>query len=142
MFMRRLFGLGFLAVTAVILLGFFGSMGGQRQEMAWTQGYIAGQQAALAGEEAIQTAPPQFGPARPYARHGFGLFLFPLFGLMLFCLVPLFLLGGAFFFIGGRHRKHWHCGGNGRQPEHGWGPPWRQGNPADEPEEKSPEDIA
>lgn len=142
MFMRRLFGLGFLAVTAVILLGMFGFMGGQRQDATWTQGYIAGQQAALADGGTVQTAPPQFAPARPYARHGFGFFLFPLFGLMAFCLVPLFLLGGLFFFMGGRHRKRWHCGGNGRPSGHGWGPPWRQGHPADEPTEKSPEDIA
>ncbi len=142
MFMKRLFGLGFLAVTAVIMLGALGLTGGQRQGSAWTQGYIAGQQAALADEGTIQTAPPHFPTARPYARHSFGLFLFPLFGLMLFCLVPLFLLGGLFFFIGGRHRRHGQCEGNGRHSGHGWGPPWRQGNPADEPEEKSPEDIA
>jgi hypothetical protein len=146
-FFRKLFGLFFLGLLLFGVLGFFGRSGQHRTQEAYQQGFMAGQQAAAASsetkaegaQETMTTVPHRTPGANVYFRgHGF---FFPSFGL-LFCLVPLFMIGLLFTF-GGKRRWHKH----GHHPGHwGRGPcgPGRWG-PHDGGEEsakeKSPEDI-
>ena len=71
MIFRKLIGLGFLAMMLFVFLGAFGSMRQSRTNMAYMQGYIAGQQAAAGEDGAVNgnaaTAPPM--PPYSYNTH-------------------------------------------------------------------------
>ena len=139
MIFRKLIGLGFLAIMLFAFLGAFGTMRQSRTNTAWTQGYIAGQQAAAGEDDAVNTAPPTspYGYDTYYRSHrGF----FPGIGLFL-CLLPLMFFGGLFLLFGGKRRwRHgpgsWHhhgpCHGNhpwkGGHKQGGEKPPWVDDN--------------
>ena len=151
-FFRKLFGLFFLGILILGLFGFLGRGGYGRNQSAYQQGFLAGQQAAAASNEAspegaggtITAAPNQPAYENVYSRgHGF---FFPGFALF-FCLIPIFLLG--FFMIMGKRRWHGHRHHRGHWGHHrgGYGP-WGQGpcgrhgeDWEDSPKEKSPDDI-
>jgi len=148
MIFRKLIGLGFLAMILFVFLGAFGTMRQSRTNMAYMQGYIAGQQAAASEDGAVNgnaaTAPPM--PPYSYNTHfrGHGGF-FPGMGLF-FCLLPLMFFGGMFLLFGlFGGRRHWHhghgpCGSwqgghkHGGYMKSGPKPPWVDDNDlADEP---------
>lgn len=108
MFFRRVF-------TAFLLMfvffGAFGLMNSNRGQEAYMQGYVAGQQSVVQGEDRANTAVSPIPPAAP-THNGFGfLKIFPLF---LLCGMGLF---GMMLFFGfmkaacgkhGWHEKGWH----------------------------------
>lgn len=142
MFFKKLFGLFFIGLLIFGLLGFFGRSSGSGYDSAYRQGFIDGQQAAVASGEgaegAAKTVPDSASGTNIYYRgHDF---FFPAPALLL-CLVPLFAIGFMMMASGkrGRHgrRGGWGPCGPGRGP---WGPgPRKQWE--DSPSEKSPEDI-
>ncbi|MCP4358643.1 MAG: hypothetical protein GY796_11550 [Chloroflexi bacterium] len=139
MFFRKMIGLFFM----FILLGGFISMAGRGQhQTGYTQGYIAGQQAAVnaANSEDSGTAvtpPVPHFPTRHYTGFSFFGFIAKAFGF--FFMAMLFM--GAMGLIFGR--RHWrHCG-HGRKEwkqwkkewhKHGRRPPWHNDDDwSDEP---------
>ena len=102
-FFRKLFGLFFIGLLIFGLFGVFGRGGHHRTQEAYQQGFIAGQQAAAAentaegAEGTTTTVPNQSAGTNIYYRgHGF---FFP-GSLLLFCLMPFFLLGFVFMLFG------------------------------------------
>lgn len=137
-FFRKLMGLFFIGLLVFGLLGLFGGRSGFRYEAAYRQGFIDGQQTAVAGgEDAAGT-----GKAAPSSASGTNIyyrdhsFFFPGPALLL-CLVPLFAFGFMALKSGMRHNAAWGSCGPGYGPrKHG-----RWGEWADGPKEKSPDDI-
>jgi len=148
-FFRKLFGLFFLTLLILGVIGLFSRSGPDQYQAAYQEGFIAGQQAAVnsgqaapAGVEESTTVAPTGQPGTQIFYRGHG-FFFPGFGLLL-CLMPLFFFGLLFMVFGKRRRygRHGHWGHYRR----GYGPcgpgPWgRRENWDDSPKEKSPEDI-
>ena len=172
--MKKVIGFGLLVLLVMNLLGAMRHLRGGHNDglasvaqTAWTQGYIAGQQAAT-GEEGATVVPPSFSRHDGFEQNGrFYTPIFPIFGLFFLCLLPLFMIGSAFMF-GGRRRWHRHAHGKGgrrgghRPPWAGGCPPWKRDGEhaprwmrdessedgddddlptADEIHEKSPEDL-
>jgi hypothetical protein len=144
MFFKKLFGLFFIGLLIFSLLGLFGRSAGPGFNDAYRQGFLDGQQSAVAAGESAEgakTAVPNAAPSGTniyYRDHGF---FFPGPPLLL-CLVPLFAFGFMMLASGKRRRGYrggWGPGGPG-------GPcgPWRHGpwgQWEDDPKEKSPDDI-
>ena len=123
MIFRKLIGLGFLAMMLFVFLGAFGSMRQSRTNMAYMEGYIAGQQ-AVAGEDgtvngnaATASTMPPYSTNTHYRGHGG---FFPGMGLLL-CLLPFMFLGFMSMMFGCK-RRHWQHGPGG--PGH-----WHQHSP-------------
>ena len=111
MFFRRMFGVFFLAL---VFFGFFGLVNNNRAPDAYTQGYIAGQQSVVVGEDGAVTA---VSPPAPTAPHQSGFGFIKLFGLFIFG--GMFLFGMMIFFgfmkmMCGKHgwrKGDWNKGG-------------------------------
>jgi len=148
-FFRKLFGLFFLGFIFLGLLGVFGRGGHGNDQSAYEQGFMAGQQAAAASNEAAVDGAAETASAAPSQPPGTNVyyrghrFFFPGSGL-LFCLMPFFLMG-MFFMIFGKRRWHGHGHHRGRWGHHrgpwGQGPCGHRKEREDSPQEKSPDDI-
>ena len=136
MIFRKLIGLGFLAIMLFAFLGAVGSMRQSSTNTAYMQGYIAGQQAAVNEDGAVNTAPATspHGYNTHYRGHRS---FFPGIGL-LFCLLPFMFFGFMSMMFGCKKHGwkhgpgHWHKHG----PEHWRGnakPVWDDDEFEDEP---------
>jgi len=146
--MKKLIGFGVLFFIILHLFGAMAFMGRSHYgsadiaREAWSQGYIAGQQAATGEDGATPNAVPP-SPMESHGLHGhggyesyghngrYGMTPFSVFGMLFRCLLPLFLIGGLFMFFGKRRcRRHHGEGGHhhdhGGHRGHGCGhrPPW------------------
>ncbi len=139
-FFRKLTGAFFLGLLVLGLFGLFGRNANSGYDAAYRQGFLDGQQAAVAGSETAAettTVPPSSSTGTNiYYRDRD--FFFPGSAALL-CLVPLVAFSMLFMGMGkrrhGRHGPWGPCGPRGPR-KHG---PWQQ--EADSPSEKSPDDI-
>lgn len=139
-FFRKLFGAFFFGLLVLGLFGLFGRGTNRGYDSAYRQGFIDGQQAAVAGSETAAettTGPPgsSAGTNIYYRDQGF---FFPGSAALL-CLVPLVAFSMLFMGMGkrrhGRHGPWGPCGPRG---------PWKHGpspQTAGSSPEKSPDDI-
>ena len=142
--MKKIIGIGVLFFIILHLFGAMMFIGRNHRgtaditREAWSQGYIAGQQAAAGDVGATPNAVPPspmeshgwhghdgYDGYENYGHGGHGMFPFSILSLLFRCLFPIFLIGGLFMFIGKRRYRHFHDE-NGRHREHGCGhrPPW------------------
>lgn len=139
-FFRKLMGLFFIGLLIFAFLGLFSRRAGSGFESAYRQGFIDGQQAAVAGgegaEETTDALPNSSSGTNIYYRDHSLFFPGP---AMLLCLIPLFAFGFMAMKSGMRHGRRGAWGPCGPARGH-WkrGPwePWEDG-----PKEKSPDDI-
>jgi len=165
--MKKVFGFGLLFLLIAHLFGAMVFMGSSHRgsasvaQEAWARGYIAGQQAATGEDGATESAvpPSHMDGMESYGHHGYSGYesyghgydgqydrhqmgAFSIFGMMFRCLIPLFLIGGLFMFIGKRGCRH-HGRGEGRS-HRGCRPPWAGHRPpwADRGEGQEPRWVA
>jgi hypothetical protein len=132
MIFRKLIGLGFLAIMLFAFFGAFGSMRQSRYDAAWSQGYVAGQQ-AVAGEDGVVNGNAAAAPPASYRHFPGPRIFFPGIGLFL-CLLPLMFFGFITMMFGCK-RRHWKHGPGGPRHWHQNGPWQGGGKPVWEDEE-------